>query len=66
MGEQNKVKYLYTLPSQLTAPIAKGAEIGKVEVYFGNDLLFSEKIYTMEEVRGNTVWEKLKELFKAW
>lgn len=65
-GEQNKLKYVYTTPTILSAPIAKGVEVGKVEVYFGNDLLFSEKIYTMEEVRGNTIWEKLKDLLKAW
>lgn len=65
-GEQNKLKYLYTLPDFLNSPVNKGEQIGKVEVYYGNDLLFSEKIYTMEEVRGNTVWEKLKDVLTQW
>lgn len=65
-GEEKKIAYIYKLPNSLLSPVEKDKEIGEVKVYFGNDLLFSEKIYTMEDVRGNTVWEKIKDIFKNW
>lgn len=65
-NEMEKLTYIYKLPSTLPSPVEKGKEIGEVKVYFGNDLLFSEKIYTMEEVRGNTILEKLKDIFAGW
>ncbi len=65
-GEEKKIAYIYKLPISLPSPVEKDKEIGEVKVYFGNDLLFSEKIYTMEDVRGNTVWEKIKDIFKNW
>ena len=65
-GEEKKIVYIYKLPNSLPSPVEKDKEIGEVKVYFGNDLLFSEKIYTMEDVRGNTVWEKIKDIFKNW
>ena len=61
--ELSKVTYSVKLPSQLDCPVKKGQEIGEVEIFIDNNLQFSEKIYTMEEVRGNTFWQKLKDFF---
>ena len=38
------------MPKSLVAPIETEQEVGKVEVYYGKHLIFSEKIYTIDEV----------------
>lgn len=64
--ELKDITYIYDLPKQLVCPIVKDTEVGNVQVYFGNNLLFKEKIVTMEDIRGNTVWEKLKDVLTKW
>ena len=49
--EKENLRFVYNYPKSVTAPLDKGAEIGNVEIFLGNDLLFSEKIYTIEIVR---------------
>ncbi len=64
-GELEKIEYRISLEENLVAPVKKGQEVGKVEILIDNNLLFEEKIYTMEEVRGNTIWNKIKDfIFK--
>ncbi len=65
-GEREKIAYIYKQPKSLACPIKNGQEVGEVSIYFANDLLFSQKLYTMEEVRGNTIFESLKDIFKKW
>ena len=65
-GELENISYKYNLTDCVQAPVEKDSEVGKVEVYFNNDLLFEEKIFTIESVRGNTIWQKLKKLFGIW
>lgn len=36
--------------NEIKAPIKKGAEAGKYEVYFKNQLIFSEKLYIIEDI----------------
>ncbi len=64
--ELSKVTYTYDLPSKLTAPVKNNQEVGKVEIFIDNNLHFSEKIYTIEEVRRNTIWQKFKDNFFKW
>ena len=66
IDELDKIKYKYDILESIEAPIEKGMEVGKVEIYFDNELLFSEKIFTIESVRGNTIWQKLKNIFQRW
>lgn len=65
-GELENVSYKYNLTDCVQAPVEKDSEVGKVEVYFNNDLLFEEKIFTIESVRGNTIWQKLKKVIGIW
>ena len=64
--ELKKVKYKYTIDESVEAPVESGRAIGQVEIFIDNDLHFSEKIYTMENVRRNSIWEKLKDLIEQW
>ncbi len=64
-SELDKIEYRISMEENLVAPVKKGQEVGKVEILIDNNLLFEEKIYTMEEVRGNTIWNKIKDfIFK--
>ncbi len=64
--ELAKVDYVYSIEKSLKAPVEKGEEVGKVKIFIDNDLHFEEKIYTIESVRRNSVWEKLKDLLNNW
>lgn len=64
--EMQKVTYSVTLPRSLEGGVEKDKEIGNAQIYFSGRLLFSEKIYTMEEVRGNTILDRIKNYFKKW
>lgn len=64
--EIEKISYLYDIEKSLVSPIEKGREVGTVKIFIDNDLHFEEKIYTIENVRRNSVWEKLKDLLNNW
>ncbi len=64
--EKGKITYIYKLPEKIEGGVSKDKVVGEISTYYGNDLLFSEKIYTMEEVRSNTILEKLKDIFRKW
>lgn len=64
--EIEKLNFVYIYPNSVEAPMKKGAEVGKVEVFLGEDLLFSEEIYIMEDVKPKTMLQRLKEFFKNW
>lgn len=65
-NEKDRVNYVYDIKNTLEAPIEKGTEVGSVKISIDNDLHFEEKIYTIEHVRRNSVWEKFKDLVTEW
>lgn len=65
-AEVEKLEFVYSVPQMLQAPMKKGTEVGKVEIFLDNDLLFSEKIYTIEDVKPKTMWQRLQDFFKNW
>jgi len=64
--EVQNLKFVYTIPENLQAPLENGTQIGNVEIFLGNDLLFSEKIFTIEEVKPKSLLQRLKDFFKNW
>ncbi len=64
--ELKKVTYIYDIEKTIEAPVEKGREVGSVKIFIDNDLHFEEKIYTIENVRRNSVWEKIKDLLNNW
>ncbi len=64
--ELSSVDYVYSLAQTLEAPVERGQEVGSVKIFIDNDLHFEEKIYTIEGVRRNSVWEKVKDLLNNW
>lgn len=52
------------LPESLSAPIKKGDIVGNIEITLGNHLLFSDKVYTIDDVKKETLGDKIKDFFR--
>lgn len=65
-SELDKIEITYSLPSSLEAPVQKSQKVGEISIFFDNDLLFSKNIYTIEDIRSNTVLEGLKTITSNW
>ena len=44
----------------------KGIEVGEIKIFIDKDLHFTEKVYTIESVRRNSVWSKVKDFIEKW
>ena len=64
--ELSRIIIKYDLPNSLNAPVLKDEIIGNVEIYLDNCLLFSEKIYTMDNVKKVGVWSSIQDLLSDW
>lgn len=64
--EEEKIEYEYSIQKSIEAPITKGSEVGQVKIFVNKNLQFSEKIYTMENVRRKSIWDKIKFLVDEW
>ncbi len=65
-NELKKIKYTYKIEDSITAPVENGQEVGEVKIFLDNDLLFSEKFYTMENVRRNSIFRKFLDVIEQW
>lgn len=63
--EISEVKASLNLNKNLIAPISETDEIGQVEIKLKNDLIFSQKLYTMniEEIKGESFFKKIIKAF---
>ncbi len=64
--EVDRLQFSYTYPESVQAPLEKGTEIGEVKIFLDNNLLFSEKIYTIEEIKPKSVLQRMKDFFGNW
>lgn len=64
--EHSQIFVEYDLPQILSAPVKIDEDIGKVQVYYGKHLIFSEKIYTIDEVDSKLLKDKMKDILKKW
>ena len=64
--EVESLEIVYTLPKFIEAPLSKDSEVGKIEVFLNKDLLFSEKVYTIDDIKSKTLWQRLKEFAERW
>ena len=53
LAEKSNIHIEKSLPETIKAPVSKNQEIGKIEIRLGNDLIFCEKIYTIDGVEAN-------------
>ena len=64
--EKNNINIEKELPETLDAPLNKEQVIGKINVYYNSELIFSENIYTMEEVKSLEITDKVKDIIDKW
>ena len=65
-GEKEKISVELNLTDKVKAPIKKGDEIGEIRIFIDKDLLFSEKIFTMEDVKEKGVLQKIGDVISQW
>lgn len=64
--EQYSIFRKYDIPSSLTAPISRNSAVGAMKIYLGNQLLFTEKIYTIEDVKKLSLQDYLDDIIGLW
>lgn len=64
--ERNKITINIDLPHTLQAPLEKEKIVGNLNIYLENNLLFSEKIYTMNSVKSTNFYDNLKTILNEW
>lgn len=64
--EVENLRFTYSYPSVVDAPFKKDTEIGKVEIFLNNDLLFSEKIFTIEDIKPKSLLQRVQDFLKNW
>lgn len=64
--EKTKIKVETKFNEIVNAPIEKDTEVGEIKVFFENELIYFEKIYTIEEVKEKNIADKMKDIFENW
>lgn len=64
--EIDKIEYLYSVNETVEAPVEKGDEIGEIRIFLDKELLFSEKIFTMEDIRTKGILQKIFDIISGW
>ncbi len=65
-NEIEKINTKTILKDNLTAPVKNNEEVGEFKIYFENNLIFTTKIYTMEDVETKDYGQKLKDIVDNW
>lgn len=50
--EKNNIKIEYEIPNEINKNISKEDEIGKINIFIKNNLIFSEKLYTIIDIKN--------------
>ncbi|MBQ7579378.1 MAG: D-alanyl-D-alanine carboxypeptidase [Clostridia bacterium] len=64
--EKTNISIIENVPNSINAPIKANESVGEIEIYLKNDLIFCEKIYTIEEVKANDYFSKLKRIIEGF
>lgn len=64
--EQCDINIEYDLPNSLEAPIKQETIVGKVSVFFKNQLIFQTNLLTMEEVESQKIIDQIKDIIDKW
>lgn len=65
-GETLNLDFTFVLDRDLQLPLQAGARVGRIDIYDGNHLLFSEKIVSMKEINDRGVLLMLTDLVGGW
>lgn len=65
-GEKDELKIETELVEEYVAPVAKGEKAGKIKISLGNQLLFEQKLITINGVDTLGYFDRLKEIVREW
>lgn len=66
LEEYSKIEYEINLPNNIEAPVEKEQIVGEINIKLDNCLLFSEKIYTINDVESTKFFDKLEKIIDYW
>lgn len=64
--ELSKINIERELPEILSAPVEKEQIVGEIKIFYDKDLIFLEKVYTMESVKSLDIKDKMKDIIDKW
>ncbi len=64
--EVSLINYEYSLKDSVLAPVKNGDTIGEIQIYLDKELIFSEKVYTMEDIDSKSLLQKVFDILKQW
>lgn len=64
VNKKDKITYKYEINSNLKAPIENGQSIGKIYIYFEENLLKTININLPQNIERKEVWDYFKEFLK--
>ena len=65
-GELDKIKVDVVLTKNVIAPLQKNSQVGEYKIFFDNNLLFSGKIVTMENIKERSLKQRLFDILDQW
>ena len=63
---KNLIRVEYDYPNILRAPVLKDQKVGTVRVFYENNLIFEENLFTIEPVDSIIINSKLKDILERW
>lgn len=64
--DEEKYSVVYDIPETLQAPIYKEDEIGTVNIYFNGELIYTEKLHSMEDIKNVNLKFMLNNIIENW
>ncbi len=64
--EEENYKVVYDMPQSIQAPINKQDVIGNVKVFFNDELIYEESLYSIDEIKNINLQYMLNNILKNW
>lgn len=64
--DEDLYEVVYDLPEYVEAPITKDDVIGEVNIYYNDEVIFSEKLYCIESVKNVNIKYMLNNIIENW
>lgn len=65
-SEESNYEVKYNLPESLVAPIKLNEEVGTVEVYYNNEVIYTDKLITIEGAENNDIKYLFDNIIDKW
>ena len=66
LGEIPALKFIAETKEHQKAPVPIGMDSGIIKTFLANELLFEEKLYTIESAESLTLFDRLKDIAGQW